>query len=86
MKPSVRFCLSYDLLNAILSPSKLVYFNESLHCCNGRRHDVTCSRRKCFVSCGHNIIYDMMFSTEYQKFHMINYVCIIIAFSDDKSH
>ena len=24
----VSSCLSYDLLNAILSPSKLVYFNE----------------------------------------------------------
>ena len=30
---SVRFCLSYDLLNAILSPSNCVYFNEKLHCC-----------------------------------------------------
>ena len=38
---SVRFCLSYDLLNAILYPSKFVYFK-----------------------CGHNIIYDMVLSTE----------------------
>ena len=37
------------------SPSKFVYFNESLNCCNGRRHGVTCSRRKCFVTYGHNI-------------------------------
>ena len=50
MITSVRFCLSYDLLNAIFSPSNFVYFNENLHCSNGRRHDVTCSRR------GHNII------------------------------
>ena len=57
---SVRFCLSYDLLNEILSPSKFVYFNEKLHCYNGRRHDVICSGPKCYVTCGHNIIYDMM--------------------------
>ena len=36
---SVRFCLSYDILTAILSPSEFVYFNENLHCCNGRRHE-----------------------------------------------
>ena len=35
----VRFSLSYDLLNAILLPSELVYFNGNLHCCHGRRHD-----------------------------------------------
>ena len=27
-------------------------------------HDFTCSRRKCYVTCGHNIIYDMTLSTE----------------------
>ena len=65
MLKSVRFCLSYDLLNAILSPLKLVFFfNGKLHCCNGRRHDVTCSRLKCYVTCGHNKIYDMTLSTE----------------------
>ena len=63
MITSVRFCLSYDILNAIFSPSKVVYFHENLHCCNGRRHDVTCSHRKCYVTCGHNIIYDMTLST-----------------------
>ena len=31
MITSVRFCLSYDLLNVILSPSKFVYFTENLH-------------------------------------------------------
>ena len=61
---SVWFCLSYDFLNRILLPSKFVYFNENLHCCNGHCHDVTCSRRKCYVTCGHNIIYDMTVSTE----------------------
>ena len=64
MITSVRFCLSYDLLNVILSPSKFVYFNENLNCCNGRRHDVTCSRGKCNVTCGHKIIYDMTLATE----------------------
>ena len=64
MIASVRFCLSYDALNAILPPSKFVNFNENLHCCNGRLHDVTCSRRKSYVTCGHNIIYDMTLSTE----------------------
>ena len=35
-----RFCLLYDLLNAILSPSKFVYFNENLHCCNRHCHEL----------------------------------------------
>ena len=61
---SVRFCSSYDLLNAILLPSKFIYFNENLYCCNELRHDVTCPRRKGYVTCGHNIIYDMTLSTE----------------------
>ena len=47
-----------------LSPSKFVYFNEKLHCCKGRHRDVTCSRQKCYVMCGHNIIYNMTLSTE----------------------
>ena len=55
MITSVRFCLSYDLLNAILSPSKFVYFHVNFLCCNGRRHDVTRSRRKCCVTCVYNI-------------------------------
>ena len=29
MTTSVRSCLSYDLSNAILSPSKIVYFKEN---------------------------------------------------------
>ena len=64
MITSARFCLSYDLFNAILSPSKFVYFHENVHCCEGRRHDITCSSQKCYVTCGHNIIYDMTLSTE----------------------
>ena len=62
MITSVRFCLSYDLFNAILSPSKFVYFNENMHCCHGRLDDVTCSHRKCYVMCANNIIYDMKLS------------------------
>ena len=41
-----------------------VYFDENLHCCNGRRHDITFSRQKCHVTCGHNIINDMTLYTE----------------------
>ena len=59
MISSVRFCLSFDHL----SPSKFVYFNGNLNCCNRRRNDITCSRRKCYVTCGHNIIYDMTLFT-----------------------
>ena len=59
--------LSYDVFNVTLSPSMFVYFNENLHCCNGRRHDVTCSCRKCYVMLGHNIIYDMTYVTSYDK-------------------
>ena len=64
MITSIRLYLSYNLLNAILSPKKLVYFNENVHCCHGHRHHVTCFRRKCHVTCGHNIIYDMALFTE----------------------
>ena len=52
---SVRLCLSFDLLNAILPPSKFVFFHKKMHCCNGRRHDVTCSHRMCYVTRDHNI-------------------------------
>ena len=58
----VRFCLSYNLLNVALLPSKFVYFNQNLHF-RGRRYDVTCSHRMCYVTCGHNIIYDMKLYT-----------------------
>ena len=64
--------LSYDLLNVLLSPSKFVDFNENLHCCHGRYHDVTCSHRKFDVTCKNNIIYDMKLSTEWQWRHLIN--------------
>ena len=56
----VRFCLSYDSLNVILSPSKFVYFNENFRCCNGRRH-VMMLLVPYKLTCGHNIIYDMTF-------------------------
>ena len=39
MITSVRFCLSFDISNVNLSPSKFVYLNDNLHLCNGRRHD-----------------------------------------------
>ena len=58
---SLRFCLSFDSLNVILSPSKFAYFNIKLHCCYGHWQDATCSRRKCHVTCGHNIISDMTY-------------------------
>ena len=64
MITSERFCISYDLLNAILLPSKFVYFSENLHCCHRHCHDFTCSCRRCYVMCGHNIIYDMTLSTD----------------------
>ena len=64
MMTGVIFCLLYDPLNAIVSPSKFVNFNENLHSCNGRCRHVTFSSRKCYVICGHNIIYDMTLSTE----------------------
>ena len=65
-----------DLLNAF------VYFNENLHCCNGCRHDVTCSRRECNVIIGHNIIYHMTLSTEQQLRHMINMIWIYTVFKN----
>ena len=55
---SVRSCLSYDLLNAILTLAEFVYFNEKLHCCHGRRHVVTCSSQKCYITCGMTLSYD----------------------------
>ena len=51
----VKFCLS---------PSKFVNFNENVQCSDGRRHDVTCSCRKCYLTFGHNIIYDMTLFNE----------------------
>ena len=60
----VRLCLSYGHLNAILSLSKFVYFNENSCCCLGCSHEVTCSRGKCYVTCVCNIIYDMKLSSE----------------------
>ena len=64
MITSVRFCLSYDLLNANLSPSDFVYLNEEMSCCNGGHDDLTFWCRKCYITFGHSIIYDMTLSTE----------------------
>ena len=44
--------------------SKFVYFNVNLHCCHGRCNDITCSRQKCYATCSHSTIYDMMLSTK----------------------
>ena len=46
---SVKFCLSYGMTfqSGFLSPLKWTFFQREMHCCHGRRHDVTCSRRKC---------------------------------------
>ena len=71
MTTSVIFCLSYDLSKERLTPIKWTLFQRKMHCCHGRRHDVTCFRRKCYVTCGHNIIYDMTLSTELKRRHMI---------------
>ena len=51
--------LSYDTILMPSEASLFVYFNDNLHCCHGRRHDVKGSHWKCYVTCGHNIIYDM---------------------------
>ena len=52
MVTSVRFFLSYDLLNESLSSSKIVYFNDNLPC-----------HEKCYLTC---VVYDMNLSTEQQ--------------------
>ena len=46
---SVIFCLSYGMTfqNGFLSPLKWTFFQREMYCCHERRHDVTCSRRKC---------------------------------------
>ena len=46
------------------SHSRFLYFHEKLHFCNRRQYDITCSRLKCYVTCGHNTFYDMMLSTD----------------------
>ena len=43
--------LYFIVLNLILLPLKFIYCAENLHCCNGRRHDVNCTRPKCYVTC-----------------------------------
>ena len=68
---SVRFCLSNDFLNGILSHSKFVYFNVKLYCCHGCPYGVTCCRWKCHETCGHNIIYVMTTVTSYDKLKLI---------------
>ena len=64
MITSIRFCLKIRPVYATLSPSKFVYFNESLHYCIGRLYAVNCSRLKSYVTGGHHIIYDIKLSTD----------------------
>ena len=57
---SVRFCLSYDLLNVGKSRSKPVFFMEiCVVVRTSTRNDVTCSHQKYEIMCGYNIIYNM---------------------------
>ena len=72
--------LFYGFLNAILLCSKIVYFNENLHCCYGRRHDITCSQRKCYVTCGHHIIYELTL------FICVLGQCVIKTADEHKEH
>ena len=64
MTTRVRSCLSYDLSNAILLPSKLVYFKENVYCFHRLHHDVTCSHESVNTCLVINIIFDMTLSTE----------------------
>ena len=61
---SVRFCLPYDILNVIILPSKFVYFNEKLHFFVTDVVMTLLVAAKSYVTCSHNIIYDMTLSTE----------------------
>ena len=45
MTTSVRFCLSYDRLNWILSFLKWTLFQQKTQRCHGRRYDVICMRQ-----------------------------------------
>ena len=50
------------LLNAILLPSKFVYFNENVHCCHGVVMTLLVSHE--IITCGHNIVYAMRLSNK----------------------
>ena len=47
MTTSVIFCLSYDLSKKLFITFNVDNISTKMHFCQGRRHDVTCSRRKC---------------------------------------
>ena len=68
MVTNVRFFLSYDPLNAILSPSIFVYYHDNLQ----RLLTLFVPVESFKIMCGYNIIYDMTLSNEYQYRHMIN--------------
>ena len=38
---------------------KVDIISMKIHCCHGLCHDETNSLLKCYVTCGHNIIYGM---------------------------
>ena len=54
---SVRFCSLQDLLNVILSPSKL-FISMKNHIVVMDVVMVTHSHRKCYIACGRKIISD----------------------------
>ena len=64
MTASVRSCLSCDLSNVILSPSKIAYFKEKVHCGHGRRHYVTCPRESDYTRVVIILFHDMKVSIE----------------------
>ena len=52
----------------IKSVQKFIYFNENLNCCHGRRHDVTCSRRKCSNMTSYDRVNNLCRLTRYQAY------------------
>ena len=66
---SVRFCLSY-----VFIAFKVCLFQWKFALFHGRRHDVTCSHRKCYVTCGHDITYDIAFIYWITVSHLINLI------------
>ena len=56
------------------------YFNENLLCWHGRRHNVTCSRWKCYVMCGHYIINDLIHWITVSSCDEIQYRIVFIGY------
>ena len=75
MIKSERLCLSYDLLYAILSPSKFVY-NISIKICIVVMDVVMMLLVPAYsvnVTCSHNNVYVMMLSTDKKLRHMLKF-------------